>query len=145
MTTPILLRMAIDTPYALAFTAVDGRTVDTAKMKGKVVAIDFWGTEYPECITNVLHLQKLYNKLHTNGLEVIGVNVDQNSDTLKTFVSDHGIEWPQSWDADVILKKIVPALVTRAGTILLVDKKGMLHDIYGDEDLDRKIEALLKE
>jgi len=39
---------------------------------------------------------------------------------------------------------VLNALVTRAGTILLVDKTGLLHDINGDKDLDHKIEVLLK-
>ena len=42
--------------------------------------------------------------------------------------------------------KIVQAAhVTRAGTILLIDKKGLLHDINGDVDLEKKIKTLLAE
>jgi len=137
---------SIGQPLDLEFTAVDGRLVNTAEMKGKVVAIDFWGTAYPECFANVLRLQKLYNKFHTKGLEVIGVNVDQSSVTLKKFASDNKIEWPEFWDGKEMENRIVmQTLVTRAGTIFLIDKKGLLHDMHGDEGLDRKIEALLKE
>ena len=147
MLTTALTRQSarIGQPFALSFTAVDGRLVNTAEMKGKVVAIDFWGTAYPECFTNVLRLQKLYNKFHTQGLEIIGVNVDKSSETMKQFVTDHKIEWPQYWDANAEENKMVlNAFVTRAGTIMLVDKTGLLHDINGDEDLERKIELLLK-
>ncbi len=147
MATTALARQSerIGQPFTLSFTAVDGRLVNTAGMKGKVVVIDFWGTAYPECFANVLRLQKLYDKFHTQGLEVIGVNVDNNSESLRQFIAEHQIEWPQYWDGkEGDNKMVLNALVTRAGTILLVDKTGLLHDINGDKDLDHKIEVLLK-
>jgi len=141
-----LQRNAIGQPLVLQFTNVAGQAVNTAELKGKVLAVDFWGTSYPECISNVLQLEKLHQKYHTQGLEVIGVNVDASSDTLKKFVSEHKIEWPQYWDGKEMENKLIPpAHVMRAGTILLIDKKGLLRDIFGNEDMDKKIEALLKE
>ena len=79
-------REAIGKPLAIRFTALDGREVDTAVLKGKVVALDFWGISYPACITNVLRLEQFYEKYHAEGLEVIGVNVDDDSETLKRFI-----------------------------------------------------------
>jgi cytochrome oxidase Cu insertion factor (SCO1/SenC/PrrC family) len=145
-TAPVRQKEALGKPLSLQFKTLDGRNVNTTEMKGKVIVIDFWGNSYPESINNVLRLEKLYQKSHASGLEVIGVNVDHDSDTLKKFVSEHKIEWPQYWDGKEMENKLVQTShVTRANTILLIDKKGQLRDIYGDEDMDKKIEALLKE
>jgi alkyl hydroperoxide reductase subunit AhpC len=139
-----LQRQAIGSPISFQFAAFDGHAVDTAMMKGKIVATIFWGTSYPECIPNVLRLDDLYKKYHAKGLEVLGVNVDHNSETLKKFVSDHKIESAQYWDGKEMENKIVQAArVIRAGTILLIDKKGLLHDMNADEELNKKVEALL--
>jgi peroxiredoxin len=139
-------RDAIGKSLTFQFTNSTGQVVDTSQMKDKVIAIDFWGCSYPESITNVLHLEKLYRRFHPKGLEIIGVNVDYVLDTLKKFTSENKIEWPQCWDGNGMGPQMVLlAHTTRAGTILLIDKKGRLRDIYRDEDMDKKIEALLKE
>jgi len=141
-----LQRKMIGKPIGLQFTTLDGRDVNTTEMRGRVVVIDFWGTSYPECIKNVLRLEKLYHKSHTRDLEITGVNVDQDSETLKMFVSDNKISWPQYWDGKELDNRIIQTNhVIRVGTILLIDKKGILRDMNGDGDMDKKIEALLKE
>jgi hypothetical protein len=65
-------------PPAIQFTAVDGREVDLAKMKGKVVLVDFWSTLCEPCIAELPKVKDAYEKFHARGFEVVGISFDSD-------------------------------------------------------------------
>ena len=52
---------------------IDGKKLKLSSLKGKPVLITFWATSCPGCIKEMPHLIELYNELHSDGLEVIGI------------------------------------------------------------------------
>jgi thiol-disulfide isomerase/thioredoxin len=60
------------------FTAADGREVDLAKMKGKVVLVDFWATWCGPCLEELPHVIETYRKYHAQGFEIIGVSFENS-------------------------------------------------------------------
>jgi hypothetical protein len=136
----------IGKPWEFQFNALDGREVDSAKLKGNVIAVVYWGLTYPISTNNVMRLDRLQSKLHSKGLRALGVNVDRDSEPMKAFLRTHNIEWPQFWDRKELQNRAFEnAAVSRAGTVLLVDKRGLIRKYDGDEDLETEVEALLKE
>ncbi len=79
------------------FTSLDGRQVDLANLRGKVVLIDFWATWCKPCLESMPELKSMYDKYHDNGLEVIGVNLDNREmePQVKQVIEKQGILWPQ--------------------------------------------------
>ena len=139
------LTAAPQEPVGIHFTAVDGHPVDLAKMKGKVVLLDFWATWCPPCRGEVPHVVEAYNKFHDKGFEVIGISLDQDKAALLEFTKKNGMVWPQYFDGkgwdNLIAKKngiqSIPAM-------WLVDKEGKLVSTDARADLAEQVEKLLK-
>jgi len=53
--------------------SIDGRKIRITELQGKPVLITFWATTCPGCLEEQPHLVDLYNRLHGQGLEIIGI------------------------------------------------------------------------
>jgi peroxiredoxin len=59
---------------------IDGKTVRLSDYRGKAVVVNFWATWCPPCKTEMPWLVDLENKYRSQGLEIIGVALDEASD-----------------------------------------------------------------
>jgi thiol-disulfide isomerase/thioredoxin len=133
-------------PVDLQFAAVDGSKVDLANLKGKVVLVDFWATWCMPCIGELPHVKEAYDKYHPKGLEIVGISLDREKESLTEFVASHHLEWPQYFDGQEWQNKFaVQFHVESIPAMWLVDKKGNLRDLNARSDLSGKIEKLLAE
>jgi peroxiredoxin len=139
-------------PIDIQFTAVDGTDVDVAKMKGKVVLIDFWATTCSPCVAELPEIKAAYDKYHTNGFEVIGISCDAAQQTdqsdLEKFIKRKALPWPQYYDGHQQTDNKFAQQFGIDGIphLMLVDKKGNLRfDNVQRKDLDKKIGDLLAE
>jgi peroxiredoxin len=137
---------AVGKPMDLQFTAVDGREVDLAKLKGKVVLIDFWATWCRPCVRELPHVKEAYDKLHSKGFEIVGVSLDKDKGRLTRFVDQHGMAWPQFFDGLYWQNKFaVQFNIESIPAMWLVDKKGVLRSINARADLSGEVTKLLAE
>lgn len=137
------------TPLDMAFTAIDGREVDLAKMRGKVVLIDFWGTWCMPCRKEIPHIRAVYEKYHDQGFEVIGIACEhsESDETLKEFIEEEEIPWPQYFDAGFRAKKLgLTSYEMRFGinafpAIWLLNKEGKVvqRNLRGEADLEAAV------
>jgi peroxiredoxin len=135
-------------PFALQFAAVDGREVDLAKMLGKVVLVNFWATSSEPSVGLLSEIKESYDKRHEKGLEVVGINMDEDKENLTNFVAAQQIPWPQFFDGLGGQTKFAVQFGVKADdlpVVWLVDKKGVLRYINAGFDMNRKIDSLLAE
>jgi len=133
-------------PLQLKFTAADGREVDVEKMRGKVVLIDFWASWCGPCMMEMPKVKAAYDKLHPQGFEILGINLDDDKAKMQRVLTASNMTWPQSFDG----RKWESPLVTRFGimsipTVWLVDKRGILRDLNARGNLEERVEKLLQE
>lgn len=133
-------------PLELSFKSVDGREVDFAKMRGKVVLVDFWATWCGPCMAEVPNVVSAYKKLNEKGFEIVGISLDDDEGKLKKVVADKEMSWPHHFDGKGWENELAQRYgVNSIPEMWLVDKKGMVKTYTRDKNLAEEVEKLLAE
>ncbi len=134
-------------PLDLKFKAVDGTEVDLAKLRGKVVLVDFWATWCGPCRVEIPNVVATYNQLHKDGFEIVGISLDQDKERLLKFTKTAGMTWPQYFDGKMWKNEISTRFgVDAIPATWLVDKKGIVRSTEArGRDLGEQVKKLLAE
>ena len=81
---------------------LDGKVVSDAdpRFQGKVVILTIGGSWCPNCHDEAPFLMELYKQYHSRGLEIVGLNFEQDADLaaarprLAAFMKRYGIDFP---------------------------------------------------
>ncbi|MHB1213746.1 MAG: TlpA family protein disulfide reductase [Thiobacillus sp.] len=72
---------------ALKLKDLDGKTLDLAQYKGKVVLINFWATWCPPCRREMPSMERLSQALKGEPFVALAVDVGEDVDTIEVFTS----------------------------------------------------------
>ena len=78
----------------------DGTTVRLSELRGKVVYVNFWASWCVPCRKELPDIQAIYDEKQAQGLEVLAVNVKDDSDTATAFFSGRSLTLPLLLDRD---------------------------------------------
>lgn len=74
---------------------IHGNTVKLSDYKGKAVVLNFWATWCPPCKAEIPWFEDLADKYRGQGLEVIGVALDDSSEKdIASFAQDMKMNYP---------------------------------------------------
>ncbi len=136
----------LDKKLELKFTATNERPVDLTRWQGKVVLVDFWATWCPPCMRELPKVVAAYERFHSRGFEVVGINLDESQEAMTAVTTKAKMVWPQYNDGKVWNSEFIRGLgVVSLPTMWLVDKKGNLRELKAQNNLEAKVEKLLGE
>ena len=112
----------------------EGKTISLKESLGKVTIIDFWASWCGPCRRENPSVVAMYNELHSKGLNIIGVSLDDNADKWKEAIAADKLTWNhisnlKKWD-DPIAKLYgvgsIPAtfILDASGKIVAKDLRG---------------------
>lgn len=137
-----LKKVQIEIPQ-LQLKDIQGSLHKLLEYRGKIVIVSFWASWCRPCIEEMPSLVALKEK-HKDSIEILAVNVRENSDTIKQFTQSMNINFPLLQDHDSSITESWKVYVYPSNFV--VDKTGKLRfAATGAMDWqDAKIESQLK-
>jgi len=138
-------------PIPFAIRLVDGRTISSQQLRGRIVVLDFWATWCVPCQQELPILQRVYDKTKGRSdvafFAVDGVVADTPGDAGDTamgavaYFDRAGYTIPLAWDGGAVLEKAFA--LHGFPTLLVLDKSGQVRmrhvGFVGSEDLERTL------
>lgn len=117
---------------------------DLAKLKGKVVLIQYWATWCEPCKADLPLLQNLRGKFKE--FEVVGVCLDNSKADMAAFLKEEDLRWPQLFEEGGLDSRYANELgIQTLPTMILVDKQGkVVNRNIRAQDLQAELMKILK-
>lgn len=122
-------------PSPLILQGVNGKSVDLAQFKGRVVLVNFWASWCEPCRDEMPSLDRLQRRLRDKGFTVLGINIGEGTPRITQFLKSVPVDFTILRDTDSTVLKAWRVRMLPAS--FLLDKNGMLrYQMVGDADWD---------
>jgi len=101
---------------------LEGKAVELAKQRGKVLVINFWATWCPACIHEMPSFNRATEWLKPHGAEVIAINVGESAQQVQKFLDKNQLDFTVLLDP--LMTVSVDWEATRLPITYIVDPKG---------------------
>jgi thiol-disulfide isomerase/thioredoxin len=115
-------------PANLEFTLknVSGKDVRLSAFKGKVLMVNLWATWCLPCKIEIPGLRDLYTRYKRQGLEIVGIDVDEPASTIRPYAREMQINYPVliGQGRDDVKEALGP--LAGVPTTLVIDRNGVI-------------------
>ncbi|MCD6248738.1 MAG: TlpA family protein disulfide reductase [candidate division Zixibacteria bacterium] len=91
-------------PVELGMEDLKGKTITLNEYQGKALLIDFWATWCSPCLVELPNMVKVYNKYHSQGLEIVSISLDYTNNTTteayKQWIDSVGMNWRHTYSGN---------------------------------------------
>jgi thiol-disulfide isomerase/thioredoxin len=137
---------SVGKPMELRGTTIDGKVIDLAKLRDKVVLIQYWASWADTSRSDLPLLKDLYDKYGEKKFVIVGVSLDSDRDQLREAVSTNGLKWPQIFEGGGQDTRLANEMgISTLPTMILVDKKGNVvnRNVHAPE-LEKELKTLIR-
>ncbi|MCM2371497.1 TlpA family protein disulfide reductase [Rhodopirellula sp. ICT_H3.1] len=129
--------------------SVDGRPLNMADYRGKVVLMPFWSTAFPDSLIvlpNLLEIQERY----PDRVAIVGMNLDVVGTSVMGFVEQEKLTFPSFRSESDPSAEIVNDVAYRFGAVTLlfvavIDQEGKVRHLdFSGRDLTSEVEKLIR-
>jgi len=130
---------------AIKGTGLQNEPIDTAQFRGKPVLVVFWASWAGPVKADLPDLTKVYDKYHGRGLQIVGINLDNERSELDEFLKQNKQTWPQIFEGGGMdCRLAVDYGIISLPTMFLVDGEGKAVNVYvRSSDVEKQLEKLL--
>ena len=125
-------------------TTLDGTTFRLADLRGHPVIVNFWGPSCIPCREEFPLFERKLAQHATDGLQVVGVLMDDPPDPARAFVAQYKGTWPTVIDDGGRIKAAY-RVVARPQSYV-IDRNGVLRSVqigeFTDADFERQYAAV---
>jgi peroxiredoxin len=101
---------------------------DMHQFRGKVLYVDFWASWCFPCARSFSFMNELDSELRNRGLQILAINLDENSDDAKNFLAKHPTRFSVAFDAGGRCPQDFG--VKAMPSSYLVDRKGIIRHVH---------------
>jgi len=113
-----------------ALHAAHGPNVRLSEHRGEVVVVSFWGSHCGTCSAQLQALNRSYATFRSAGLEVLGVNVDDDQRRAAETAGGYGVQFPILLDPNKSVSR--DYRVDNLPMTLLIDRDGRVRYVHRD-------------
>ncbi len=119
-------------------------TLRLSDLRGKVVLLNFWATWCPPCKAEMPDLNELQAKYgEAQDFVVVGVNVEEDAETVRRFVEEQGLAFPIALDRDSRVTTETFGVRPLPSTFI-IDREGYIRDAWSGQIAPEAMAARLE-
>lgn len=127
---------------------LEGETLTTSSLRGKVVLVNFWATWCPPCRFEMPGFQRVYEARRSEGFVVLGLSTDQSgAATVAEFLYERAVTYPVAMATEELIRDFGGARALP--TSYLLDRSGRIRyrveGIFAEPALRAAVSRLLAE
>jgi cytochrome c biogenesis protein CcmG, thiol:disulfide interchange protein DsbE len=126
---------------------LEGQPLDLADYRGKVVLLDFWATWCAPCRDEIPHFVQLQDKYGGQGLQVIGISMDDGPQPVREFYRQFKMNYPVALGTEKVADSYGGVL--GLPVTFVIDRNGRMAAKYtGAVEMavvEQEIQSLLRE
>ncbi|MEO2030519.1 MAG: redoxin domain-containing protein [Planctomycetaceae bacterium] len=125
--------------------SLSGQNIAASQFQNRVLLVVFWATWATPYQKDLPAIEAVYAKHRRAGFEILGVNLDPNAASVKSFIGKFGGRWEHIRDPGGMDGKLARDFgIVSMPTMFLVDKRGIVAGGITTENLEHAVQTLLQ-
>lgn len=118
----------VSSQHDVLLTDLDGKQFRISDYRGRVVLVNFWAAWCAPCAQEIPQFVAMQNKYRDQGLQVVGVSVEDMESELRAFCAKNHVNYPVVRGDQTVADSFGGVL--GLPTTVLIDKDGAIYKKY---------------